>query len=332
MKSRRPAWRLGLLAAILAVAPGRAGYEPGSAPERRALQSRIESLAHGYVTAVEWDRLRGELHSLRAAARAADDPQTVLEIDLLTARALGDLRREWDAALDILRAARAEGLRVSLRGMHRVYLAEAAVLSRLGDAEGIASLIETFRASPHFDPQEYPWSGGDGPRSPLVVTRPWARGSDSLTVTAMERYRREARFASGAAAPDFAWVDTEGRLWTREALRGRVAVLNFWIAGAPVSDRLSPHLERLRARHGEGIVVIGVCLNLDTGALRERQRRDPGLPPPQVGRDEARDTLRTLAIFGDAQIILLDRGGRIAARVRDGVTLEREAGRLFATW
>ncbi|MDZ4199709.1 MAG: hypothetical protein U1E27_10555 [Kiritimatiellia bacterium] len=293
--------------------------------ELRRLQSRMEQMAHGYITEAEWESLVGDIGVLRTVARDSGQVQLELDAGLLLSRVYGELRREWPAALDLLRSIREESRLRPVTGMNRVYLAEAAILARLGDREGLSALIEEFRSGPYFDPQTYNWSGGEGRQTPLAVTRPNARGSDSITITAMERYRREADFAVGSRLPPAELMDEQGRLWSTGDLGGRVVVLDFWLEGAQASETTRLYLERLAGRYGKNLLILGICLN--------RSGSSPGRAPGRIGtqipREKAAQWLRSLAVYGDAQTLVLDREGRLAARVRDGISLEKEVDRLF---
>jgi len=295
----------------------------------RAVQSRVEQMAHGYVTEVEWVILMDEIEALGSVAEEQGEAQATLEIDLIRARAKGYLRREWNQSLAILRGIRTQKRAQPLTGMNRVYLEEAAILARLGDTQAIATLIREFSESPYFDPQQYPWSGGEGPDSPLKVTRPRSSGSSSITVTAMERYRREAQYCVGSQPPSFEMEDLNGRRWTRDGLIGSVVVLDFRVAHTPADGVRRAHLERLAKRYGTKLVLLGICLNLSREDLRRNAAEDRTLQWSWIPRENAAELLKKLAIFGEAQMIVLDREGRIAARVRDGVILEQEVNRLF---
>lgn len=299
------------------------------ASELARLRSRLEQMAGSFVSEAEWNAWVIELQALEWVARDGGDEQMKMEAALLLARGWGDVRRQGREAVLLLRKTRGESRGRNVTGRQRIYLAEAALLARLGDVDAISALIEEFRSGPDFDETSYAWSGGAGPDSPLAVVRPRAQGSGSVTVMAMERFRREARFAVGAKPPRFDLAAVDGRRWNSDALLGRVVLLDFWLAGSPASSRLRRHLDRLSARYGTDIVRVGICLNLDwEGLVRNRsgERAEMGA---EVGRDSAGDFLRALGIFGDVQVIVVDRDGRIAARVRDGVSLEQEVGRLF---
>lgn len=294
----------------------------------RELQSRVEQMTHGYMTEVEWTVLVDEMDAARADAVRGGRTAEVVELDLIRAKAMGYLHKDWAQALGIFRKLRTEPSFAAVPGMNRVYLEEAAMLARIGDADAIAVLIRDFRASPHFDPKAYPWTGGQGPGDPLKVVRPRSGGSDSITVTAMEKYRKEAQFPVGATLPDFEMEDLNGRRWSRDDLRGSVIVLDFRMAHSTADTYRAQRMERLAKRYGTDLVILNVCLNLDGEDLRRaiggKARNEIWIP-----RGNAAGLLKALAIFGDAQAIVLDRDGRIAARSRDAESLEQEVNRLF---
>jgi hypothetical protein len=326
MKVLRNGWWIAWIA-LFAGLQATAETGPGPSKQVRELQNRVEQMAHGYVTEVEWTVLLDEIAAERDSAAKEGRSADAFEIDLLHAKAVGYLRRDWAQSLAILRNLRTEKRATPLPGMNRVYLEEAAILARIGDADAIATLIREFRASPYFDPRAYPWSGGQGPGDPLIVIRPRTGGSDSITVTAMEKFRREAQYPVGARPPDFEMEDLNGRRWTRDDLLGSVVVLDFRLAHSAADAYRAGQSVRLTKRCGSDLVILNVCLNLDGEDLRRKAagaRNETWIP-----RGNAAGLLKALAIFGDAQTIILDREGRIAARLRDGGALEQEVSRLF---
>lgn len=300
-----------------------------SAPVRE-LNSRVEQLAHGYMTEVEWTVLADEMDAARTDAVRGGRSEEVFEIDRVRARALGYLRKDWAQALGIFRKLRTEPRSAPMPGMNRVYLDEAAMLARIGDADAIAALIREFRTSPYFDPQAYPWAGGQGPGDPLKVVRPRSGGSDSITVTAMEKFRREAQFPVGAMLPDFEMEDLTGRRWSRDDLRGNIVVLDFRMAHSAADTYRAQRMDRLTKRYGADLVVLNVCLNLDGEDLRRAPAGKTSRNDVWIPRGNAAGLLKALAIFGDSQAIVLDRDGRISARIRDAESLEQEVNRLFS--
>jgi hypothetical protein len=143
----------------------------------------------------------------------------------------------------------------------------------------------------------------------------------------MEKFRREAQYPVGARPPDFEMEDLNGRRWTRDDLLGSVVVLDFRLAHSAADAYRAGQSVRLTKRCGSDLVILNVCLNLDGEDLRRKAagaRNETWIP-----RGNAAGLLKALAIFGDAQTIILDREGRIAARLRDGGALEQEVSRLF---
>lgn len=329
MKAFRNTRSMIVAAAMAVLCAGSANAQDVSAPVRE-LQSRVEQLAHGYMTDVEWAVLADEMDAARAAAVRGGRTEEVFEIDRVRARAFGYLRKDWAHALGILRKLRAESRSTPMPGMNRVYLDEAAMLARIGDADAIAALIREFRTSPYFDPQTYSWSGGQGPGDPLKVVRPRSGGSDSITVTAMEKFRREAQYPVGAALPDFEMEDLSGRRWSRDDLVGNVVILDFRMAHSAADAHRAQRMERLMKRHGDDLVVLNICLNLDGEDLRRAAAGKARRGEVWIPRGNAAGLLKALAVFGDAQALVLDRDGRIAARIRDAESLEQEVNRLFA--
>ena len=145
--------------------------------------------------------------------------------------------------------------------------------------------------------------------------------------------------ALGAAEPaeppassvwqDVAWVDLEGREWTRDQLQGRVVLLDFWATWcAPCLAEL-PRLKRLNERHaGRGFVLLGVALDtLDRRRLRSFLHRH-GVGWPQV-HDARGDAARAFGVEAVPSTMLVDPSGRVVARDFRGPALEAAVDALL---
>ncbi len=88
------------------------------------------------------------------------------------------------------------------------------------------------------------------------------------------------KLENGQEAPDFALFDLEGKKFSLKELRGRVALLNFWSAECPWSERVDRELKPALERWGERVTLLSIAANANEPAemLKETAaQRDFGL-------------------------------------------------------
>ena len=176
-----------------------------------AILSRLQSMGHGYYTAAEWKAIDDEVDSLVSDARASKDGDAIIKTAIVKAMVLADMRRLYPPALKELRDARRIVSKMKNVDVSRLYVKEADVLAQSGDAVAVEALIAEYKASPYYRPEQYPWSGGNGPTDPLLIARPKAEEATSLPLTMMEQSLRAARSAPGLVFPDEPLTDVYGR-------------------------------------------------------------------------------------------------------------------------
>ena len=296
----------------------RAG-SPSLRAELNELSSRAQSMSHGYYTASEWERLLGDLDVLALRAENERDWDIVLEARLLKSIVFSDLLDDPDRGLKIVRQTREKLKNVRVATLPRLYVREAEILAKKGDEAAIARLIEEFKSSPYFDPERYGYQGGWGREVPLVVTRPRARGNDSVTVTAMEVARQRARANRGRYFPDAEFRDGRGRVIRMADYRGKVVLVDFWSPQwVPWRSDLKNLLYLWQAYGPVGFEIIGVPQGLSLQEAEEFARRQgmnwvQALPQPELARQ--------LGVYGDAVNFLVGREGMIVARNVRGAAL-----------
>ncbi len=290
------------------------GREPGTSMEdyRMELLSRLKSMGHGYYTRAEWDRALSELYELIDRADNARAHGDLIELRVIQAMVYSDMRSDHQRAIEVLAGTLERYRDEPHPNIRRVYVKLAEVNSQLGRYTDIADLIEDFRKSRHYDPADYHYEGGWGREVPLAVTRPHVGGSESITVTTMQKFKQQARFAPGQTMPDFASVDMDGRPISLSDLRGQVVLVDFYVPEWFVWRRDLSNLKSAYRRYNPaGFEIIGIYMRRDEDALRRFMRAND-IKWPQISG--ASDIAARYGIYGEARNFLIDRNGVIVGR------------------
>ncbi len=120
------------------------------------------------------------------------------------------------------------------------------------------------------------------------------------------------------------WTDLQGRRWSASNLLGKVVVVDFWATWCPPCLAEIPQLKKLRQRHGDRLVLLGVALDsLDrrrlTAFLHRQGMAWPQIHAPQGFRSEPADHF---GIDTLPAIRIVDRRGRLVASDLRGRALE----------
>lgn len=321
MTLRRMLWALLLAApaalagaALAAPAAAGAAAAPAAATnaEMSALLSRLQAMGAGYHTRAEWDRIFGQMDQMAARAEAAQDWERVVEVNEVKAMVFGQMLRDYPRALEVLTNTRDQYGPRCPQKMGEVYARMADCYARLGNEAAVTLLIKEFKASPYYRPEKYPFSGGWGREVPLAVTRPEAKGANSIPVTTMELYRKQARLGPGDIFPDFTATNLQGQPVRLADYRGQVVLVDCWARGWGVWQRALPEQVAMYQRYkDQGLEIVGINLELRPAGL-EAFAQTNGLAWPLIANDTA--LTKKLGIFGDATNFLLDRNGVIIAR------------------
>ena len=227
--------------------------------------------------------------------------------------------RDYPRALAVLEQTRARYGARCPKQMAGVYARMADCYARMGDEAAVSRLIKEFKASPYYDAEKYPFTGGWGREVPLAVTRPAAKGANSISVTSMERQRRLAKLGPGQLFPDFQEKDAAGRPVKLADYRGKVVLVDCWARGWVTWERELPEQVALYRRYApQGLAIIGINLEIQPAGLAAYAQAR-GLTWPVIANVPA--LTRKLGIFGDATNFLLDRNGMIIARDLQGAEL-----------
>lgn len=282
------------------------------APELSRVLSRLQAMSHGTYSQREWQEAIRELDDVAAQAVRAGQPDLAVQARAIKAMALADMRRDIPAALQVIADAKREYGQQRLPSVRRLFIQQADYYGRIGDAEAVRNTIEEFRKNPNFDAEAFPVQLFEGRNTPMAIARPFARGSDSVSVTAMEAARERSRYAPGNLFPDFAWTDAAGRPGSIADLRGKVVLVDFWHPRWTPWVRDLPQLKRTyEAWSRLGFEIVGVALEREPSASRAFAASER-LPWTLVYGEQ--DLPRQLGLFGQAANFLIDQNGVILAR------------------
>lgn len=295
--------------------------------ELNQLLSKLQAMSHGTIDATEWQSVMGQLDDVATRAQRNGDLDAVVQARAIKAMVLADIRDDIPAALAVLQQAKQEYGQRKLPSVKRLYVQQAELYSRQGDAESVRKVIEEFRSNPNYDPHSYAVEIGEGPNTPVTLVRPTARGADSVSVTAMELARERARYAPGSLFPAVTLNDDQGGAVDLASYRGKVLLVDFWSAGwTPWQRDLDYQISLYRRYQPVGLEILGVPLGSANAARAYAAKAQ--LPWRQVYGE--RSLVRELGIFGEATNYLLDQNGVIIGRNLRGADLAAAVNRALS--
>ena len=283
-----------------------------------AVRSELQSMGGGYYTQEEWDTILGRLDGLQAQAEKAQDHASIVEITVLKAQALSDMRGKNEEALQILADAKTRYARQPPPNYKKIYMQMSRIYARLGNEEAIRKLMKEFEQSSAYDPDQYPYSvANNRSNTTITITRPSPRGSDSLTITAMEKERRIAQLEIGTKCPDFLVADTQGNSIKPSDYRGKVLLIDFWNGNSTPWQRQLPYLAQIYKHYkDDGFTILGVRLDRDSpNELLKRYKADW----PQVVNNP--QMAEKFGIYGQGANFLVNPDGVIIGRNLSGSDL-----------
>lgn len=270
--------------------------------------SRLQSMGHGYYSDQEWAAVEQSIHELMADAAQRQDGSAIVKAAVIKAMVLSDMRRQHDAAMQVLETARKQVAGMPGVDASRLYEKEAEVQAEAGNPDGVKAVIKAYKASPYYDPKPYAWSGGTQPGDPLLIARPNAESDDSLPLTIMEKALVRAQSAPGITFPDATLTDIYGQAFTLSSLRGRVVLVDFFARGWKVWEQTLPQTMDIWTRYNPyGFEIVSICLERNPMGLEAL-----GLPWTVVAG--APELTKPLGIFGSTTSYLLDGNGMVIAR------------------
>ena len=146
----------------------------------------------------------------------------------------------------------------------------------------------------------------------IPVTRVFANRCVDACVAAFSPPSALPAPLSGAMAPDFAAIDSNGARLRLSDFRGRVVVLNFWASWcAPCTEETPWFVEFQKKYGGDGLAVVGVSLD-DDGWKSVR----PFIAGMRVNYRMVLADEQITRLYGGVDAlpvtVIIDRSGRIA--------------------
>ncbi len=128
------------------------------------------------------------------------------------------------------------------------------------------------------------------------------------------RQRQSRPVAIGDDAPDFSVPAVPSGSVDLKAYRGQIVVLNLWATWCPPCVEETPSLVQFAEKmKTQGVVVLGVSVDEDAGALRDFVANNHiGYP---VGRDPDRTLSARYGTYQFPETYILDRHGRVAEKL-----------------
>jgi peroxiredoxin len=132
----------------------------------------------------------------------------------------------------------------------------------------------------------------------------------------------------GDAAPDFSLPDTAGNTVTLSQFKGKVVVVNFFTVTCQPCRHEMPDLSAIYTENKDkGLVMLGICLNVDPNQLKVFAKQMNVAYPFLVGTDKvSKDFGEIVAV---PTTFIITREGKIAEKI-EGARKKEEFLKLIA--
>ncbi len=112
----------------------------------------------------------------------------------------------------------------------------------------------------------------------------------------------------GDLAPDFELTKVSGEKVSFESLKGKPAVLVFWLYYCPVCEEEAPHINKLNAEFkSKGVQVLGINVG-ESEARTQSGIKEFGIQY-DVARDEGTKVSQKYNVLGTPTVVFLDKDG-----------------------
>lgn len=134
---------------------------------------------------------------------------------------------------------------------------------------------------------------------------------------------------AGPAAPPIQLLDSKGRAFSLEALKGQVVVVDFWASWCGPCRKSLPELDALQAKFAnQGVKVVGISLDADATSVAAFLEQVP--VHFTILQDPAGKTGEAFSVVAMPTTFLIDREGRIAGRFEGGAHVPEETAAVAA--
>ena len=133
-----------------------------------------------------------------------------------------------------------------------------------------------------------------------------------------------------ALIPKFSATDLDGKKVTEKVLKGKVNVVSTWATWSYTSNNQQQRLKQLKAKYGDQLGVLSICLDAQADICRRSIARD-SLKWPTVCDGRMWDT-PLLQKFGLADVpgnLLIDNKGKVLERNLNAKQLEERINKLL---
>jgi peroxiredoxin len=132
-------------------------------------------------------------------------------------------------------------------------------------------------------------------------------------------------------APDTKFVTLDGKPASLKDYKGKVVLIDFWATWCGPCRMEMPTLQKLHtAMESKGLVVLGVSIDRNPGALVPPFLKKMGITYPNVADDAQSPTSARWGVTAIPSLFLIDRNGQIVRQWR-GMTPEAELTKAIET-
>jgi cytochrome c biogenesis protein CcmG/thiol:disulfide interchange protein DsbE len=118
----------------------------------------------------------------------------------------------------------------------------------------------------------------------------------------------------GKPAPDFAYPDSNGKIWRLSDLRGKVVFINFWATWCTTCKAEMPHKESLfQKMKGKPFQMLGMLFRDDPQNLTKYYEQQKVSPPTLISPDN--EAAKIFGITGVPETFIIDKKGIIREKI-----------------
>jgi thiol-disulfide isomerase/thioredoxin len=119
---------------------------------------------------------------------------------------------------------------------------------------------------------------------------------------------------NGDPAPAFTLKTLDGKTMTRDSLKGKVVVIDFWATWCGPCIKALPEIKELRQKNaGQPLVVVSVSVDEQRAPVEEFVRKN-GMDWPQVWDNQGQLAGKVFQVASLPSYVVIDAQGRIAYR------------------